>query len=151
MTRTQQKIKRMHSVVRIKKQEVDNAALVLSATRRKKVATLENLTLTQKSYLQGIERLNQERASMDRDKLEPLEQGLDKTKRKWMELYNEILQIEKQEKLEEGILAAAMNKLQAIDKLEEKYILQFRTEIQKADQKNLDEIAIRRFREGDHK
>jgi len=151
MTQTQRKLNRLETVIRIRKKAVDDASIILSTTRNQKKTALDHLQRTQQAYLQGIERLNQERTSLDRDKLQPLETGLDLTKTKWMEIYQQVVSLDRKEKEEHQALKNALTNLKAVDKLEDRYENIFKAELAKAEQKNLDEIALRKYIEGERK
>lgn len=145
MPETQKKIKRLASVIRVRKKAVEDASNVLALTRNKKLAAMENLRSVQNEYLTGIERLNLERSSLSRDKLAPLERGLDATKEKWMRIYQQVLDLEKKEQVDHSILSKALMDLKAVDSLSESYRTAFKSELLKVEQKISDESAIRRY------
>ena len=145
MSQPRQKIKRIQPVLKVKQSILDKEAALLNQIRTQKIAVVAEMRTNQKKYIEGIDRLNVERASLTREMLSPLEDGLDYIKAKWFKLHKQVQDLEHKEKVQLANLLAAQRELKAVQKLEGNYKDQFATEIRKAEQKSIDEVAIRRF------
>jgi flagellar export protein FliJ len=145
MAKPQQKIKRVQPVIRVKQAKVEAEAANLNLIRSEKIAVVAEMRENQRKYIDGIDQLNAQRASLNRELLAPLEDGLDYIKAKWFKLHRQVQDLEHQEKVQLSKLLAAQRDLKAIEKLEENYKDQFATEIRKNEQKAIDETAIRRY------
>ena len=145
MSKTLHKIKRVQPIIRVKQARVDAEAVILNQLRAEKVAVVAEMRANQRKYIEGIDRLNVERTSLSREMLAPLEDGLDFIKAKWFKLNREVQLLEHREKVQLSNLLAAQTELKAIEKLEDNYKGQHASEMKKAEQKDLDEVAIRRY------
>lgn len=145
MEQVRSKIKRIKPVIKVKQSVLDDEIAVLAAIRRKKEEVVAEMKKKQKAYMEGVERLNKERASSDRSMLLTLERGLDIVKSKWYDLFLEVREIENQEKAQIAQLTAAKKNLASVEKLQERYHEQFSHELRKFDQKLTDEAAARQY------
>jgi flagellar export protein FliJ len=145
MQQTMRKIKRVQPLVKMKKTKVDEESAVLQAIRQEKVTVVSQMKENQRRYMEGVERMNQLRTSRTRDNLTTMEQAVDHVKAEWYRLYKRVQDIETKEKLQIGQLLTAERDLKAVEKLQEKYQLEYRKEASQSEQKQLDEIAIRNF------
>lgn len=145
MQQTFRKIKRVQPIIKLKKQKMDEEALLLGTIRTEKVEIVKNMKESQRRYMQGVEELNAVRTSKTRDNLHTLESALDYVKSQWYRLYKDVQDVEKREKEQLAQLLIAERELKAIEKLREKYEIEFHKELKKSDQKTMDDAAIRRF------
>jgi flagellar biosynthesis chaperone FliJ len=95
--------------------------------------------------MEGVTRLNDERGTSNRLMLEALETGLDSVKSQWMVLYQEVINIEREEKKQLVIMSQAHRDLEAIKTLQTKYKVEFAKEMDRREQKMLDEHSLRKF------
>jgi len=142
------KIKKVQPLVRFKKKRVDEEAMVLQAIRREKILIVATMKENQKRYMQGIEDLNKIRSSRSRDNLETMEQALDHVKAEWFKLFKKVQEIEGKEQAQVAHVLTAERELKSVEKLQEKYEIEFKQLNAKHEQKQLDELAIRRFTRG---
>jgi len=145
MSESRRKIARIQPVIMVRKAKVDQESAMLSRIRLEKRAAVADMKESQRIYMEGIERLNNERTSMSREMLAPLESSLDFIKNRWYSLYRRVQDIEAREKAQSVQLDMAQRELMAVEKLSENYTEEFKIEMRRGEQKNLDEIALRRF------
>ena len=141
----QKKAKRLEPVIEDRKLKFDAEMAELNAVRKRKLETVSAMRTTQKEYMNGVARLNQERGTSDRLMLEALEIGLDSVKNLWMKLYQDVLDIERQEKDQLEVMSRAHRDLEAIKTLQDKYNVEWVKEMARREQKGLDEHALRKF------
>lgn len=144
MRDTQQKIKRVQPVIKVKKSKVDEEAAVLNVIRNEKQRLVKTMKENQKAYMDGVEKLNSLRNSAARDNLANLESSLDHVKAQWFQLFKQVQDIESKEKDQFSRLLAAETELRSAEKLKEKYEMEVRVGMAKAEQKQMDEFAIRK-------
>lgn len=145
MQTAQKKAQRLNPVIEERKARFDTELMNLAAVRKKKTETISAMRATQKEYVDGVSRLNDERSSNNRLMLEALETGLDNVKNLWMKLYQDVIEIEKMEKEQTEIMSKAHRDLEAIQTLQTKYKTEWAQEQAKREQKTLDEHALRKF------
>ena len=139
------KIKRIQPLINLKKARVDAEAATLAQVRREKIAVVQAMKDNQRRYMQGLDELNVIRESSARINQETVESGLDHVKASWYKCYKSVQEIEIKEKRQIGQLLTAERELAAVEKLKEKYQLEFRKKSSKSEQRALDEIALRQF------
>jgi flagellar biosynthesis chaperone FliJ len=139
------KAKRLNPVIEERKARFDREMAELTLLRKKKIDAVSIMRRTQKEYLEGVSRLNEERSSNERIMLEALEIGLDNVKNLWMKLYQDVLDIEKMEKDQIELMSRAHRELEAIQTLQTKYKNDWIKEQSVREQKLLDEHALRKF------
>ena len=145
MQQTMRKIKRVQPLIKMKQTKVDEESAVLQAIRREKVTVVTQMKENQRRYMEGVERMNHLRTSRTRDNLTTMEQAVDHVKAEWYRLYKRVQDIETKEKAQIAQVLTAERDLKAVEKLQEKYQLEFRKEVSQSEQKQLDEIALRNF------
>ncbi len=139
------KIKKVQPLVRFKKKRVDEEVMVLQAIRHEKIQVVATMKENQKKYMQGIEDLNKLRASRQRANLETMEQSLDHVKAEWFKLYRRVQEIEGKEKTQLTHLLTAERELKSVERLREKYEQEVHHAMKHQEQKQLDELALRRY------
>ena len=139
------KIKRIQPLIDLKKARVDAEAATLAQVRQEKIAVVQAMKDNQRRYMQGLDELNLIRASSARINQETIESGLDHVKATWYKCYKNVQEIESKERRQISQLLTAERELAAVEKLREKYKLEFRKETGKIEQRTLDEIALRQF------
>jgi flagellar export protein FliJ len=141
----EKKARRLNPVIELKKSRFDAELAQLNVVRQRKIEVVAAMRATQKQYMDGVGRLNDERGTMNRLMLEALETGLDNVKGLWMKLYQDVLDLEKIEKQQAEIMSRAHRELEAIQSLQDKYKLAWTQELDKREQKMMDEHAQRKF------
>lgn len=139
------KAKRLEPVIEERKARFDNELTQLAVVRKKKIEAVSAMRATQKEYMDGVNRLNEERSTQNRLMLDALETGLDNVKNLWMKLYQDVIEIEKMEKDQAELMSRAHRDLEAIKTLQSKYKAEWAQEQSKREQKSLDEHALRKF------
>lgn len=141
----EKKARRLNPVIELKKSRFDAELAQLNVVRQRKIEVVTAMRATQKQYMDGVGRLNDERGTMNRLMLDALETGLDNVKGLWMKLYQDVLDLEKIEKQQVEIMSRAHRELEAIQSLQDKYKLAWAQELDKREQKMMDEHAQRKF------
>jgi flagellar export protein FliJ len=145
MQSIEKKAKRLDPVIEERQARFDNELTQLAIVRKKKIDAVAAMRATQKEYIDGVSRLNEERSSNNRLMLDALETGLDNVKSLWMRLYQDVIEIEKMEKEQTEVMSRAHRDLEAIQTLQSKYKAEWALEQSKREQKMLDEHALRKF------
>jgi flagellar export protein FliJ len=143
------KMKRVQPILKLKKSKVDEETSMLLAIRAEKQKVVREMRESQQKYMKGVEDLNRVRASEDRSNLATLEAALDAVKIHWYTLFKRVQEVENKEKAQVNQLIAAEKDLKSIENLEEKYNKAFQKDMAKAEQKSLDELAVRRHGQRD--
>ena len=139
------KIKKLKPVIKAKKYAVDEQSRILIDIQRRKQVAMTELQRYQKLYIEGIDKLNVERQSPDRSRLDVLENSIDYAKFKWYESLKIIKEFEAAEHKQISILNEYQKELHIFEKLEEKYQKQMQKEQAIKEQKQLDDFAIKSF------
>jgi flagellar export protein FliJ len=142
---TFRKIKRVQPILKMKQMRVDEETAVLEAIRREKVGVVSAMKESQRRYMDGVDTLNNVRTSAGRANLETFESGLDHVKQQWWKLYRSVQDLERKEKVQIANVLTAERELKAVERLRDRYETEFRKELDKMDQRRLDEVALRRF------
>jgi len=145
MNSLNKKITRLDPIIDERKNKLDIEQYKLQQVRQRKVETVKAMKKRQNEYMEGVERLNHERSSANRLMLEALETGLDTIKQDWMNLYHEVLKVEKEEHEQLQVMSQAHKDLEAIHHLQSKYKAELDQTIKQAERKLLDELALRKF------
>lgn len=144
------KIRRLDPVIEERQVKFDDESGKLVAVRQKKIQTVAQMKMKQREYMDGVGRLNQERSSANRVMLEALEGGLDSVKQQWMDLYQAVLACEREEAKQLELMSKAHRDLEAIKQLQAKYKVEQNRDLARRDQKQQDEIALRKFSNAPH-
>lgn len=145
MQQSYRKLKRVAPLIKAKEARLDQEAAILAAIRREKMDAATRLRESQRIYMEGVERLNRERKSTEREMLLPLEQSLDHVRERWHSDFRKVQEIEKREELQVAQLVLAQQNLKSFERLRDKYKRNFQEDLAKDERKQLDEIALRRF------
>jgi flagellar export protein FliJ len=145
MRQLEKKANRLDPVIEDRQQKFDRESEVLNVVRRKRIETVAAMRAKQMEYMTGVNRLNEERGTSNRLMLEALENGLDSVKSHWMNLYKAVVDLEREEKSQIEVMSQAHRDLEAIKTLQNKYKVEFHKEIQRHEQKAMDEHSIRKF------
>jgi len=142
---TQRKIQRVQPIIKLKQDKVQEETALLQTIQSRKVEIVRAMRENQKRYMDGVNQLNEARASAARLNLDTLERGLDYVKAQWYKLYTDVQEVERQEKEQIVQVLAVERELKSVEKLREKYETLYKKELSTAEQKMLDELALRRF------
>ena len=145
MLQLEKKAKRLNPVIEERQAKFDVESEKLNVVRHRKIELVAAMRSKQQEYMDGVTRLNEERGTSNRLMLEALETGLDSVKNQWMALYQSIIQLEKEEKNQLLIMSQAHRDLEAIKTLQTKYKTEFAKEMDRREQKMLDEHSLRKF------
>lgn len=144
MRDTQLKMKRVQPVINVKKNKVDAESLVLNEIRSKKVELVRTMKENQRTYMQGVDKLNGLRNSANRENLSNLETSLDHVKSQWFQIFRQVQEIETKEKEQISRLVLAETELRSAEKLKDKYATELKIGLAKSEQKQMDEFALRK-------
>jgi flagellar biosynthesis chaperone FliJ len=146
----EKKAKRLNPVIEERQTKFDAETQKLNEIRKRKMDLVAIMRARQQEYMDGVNRLNEERGTSNRLMLEALETGLDSVKNQWMALYQAIIELEREEKNQFLVMSQAHRELEAIVTLQNKYKVEFAKDLERREQKMLDEHAIRRFIKDSH-
>jgi flagellar export protein FliJ len=142
MQEIQRKMKRIKPVVEIRRREMEHEASSLVQLQMKKNELVKTLRMHQKMYLDGIQDLNLARSNNDGARVQLLESSVDFARDRWTKSFKEVQQLEKIEKSQIEQLSIAQRELKIAEILEEKYHQEFKSEIGRKEQADMDEVAI---------
>lgn len=145
MSTPERKLARMKPIVRVRKIQLDQESLELAKIRLEKTEKMKELRGHQREYMFGIDKLNAERASNAPKMLEVLENSVDYVKNRWQQCIRELRLIEERERAQIANTLTADRSLKSVQKLEDRYRFEARTVDVKREQKELDEIVLRKF------
>jgi flagellar biosynthesis chaperone FliJ len=145
MISTEKKAKRLHPIIEERQVVFDHENQKLLQMRQRRLEVVAQMKIMQREYVSGVDRLNEERCSAERNKLAALEMGLDAVKQTWMRLYEQIIELEKAEQAQTEVMSEAHKSLESIKHLQNKYFEQLKTELNKREQKDNDEFALRKY------
>jgi flagellar biosynthesis chaperone FliJ len=146
----EKKAKRLNPVIEERQTKFDAETQKLNEIRKRKMDLVAIMRARQQEYMDGVNRLNEERGTSNRLMLEALETGLDSVKNQWMALYQAIIELEREEKNQFLVMSQSHRELEAIVTLQNKYKVEFAKDLERREQKMLDEHAIRRFIKDSH-
>ncbi len=144
MSTTHNKFKKLQSVSKIKSFENDKCIFAWQISMKNKLDAAARLKTTQNDYVTGVDRLNLERKSLERNKLEVLERALDHLKSEWVKCFQVFKELERVEAECLKVVNANRVEIKQIGKISDKYFSAFQMELAKNEQKNLDEVGLRR-------
>jgi flagellar export protein FliJ len=147
MQNLRRKIKRVSPVIRIREATVEQELAILISIRGEKIRLVKEMQESQRLYVEGVQKLNHERASTSRMMVFSLESSIDFIKTKWQKLFRDVQELEQREKLQLAQVAEAQRQLKSVEKLKDKYSHEFKVAIDKNDQKQLDELSTRKVLE----
>jgi len=139
------KIKKMQPILRTRKVQLDLLSADLVKIRNHKAQKLDELSLNQQAYINGVHRLNEERQSNDRSMLHALEHSIDHVKSLWHKCLGELRQIEQEERAQVNQIMSTQSELKAAETLVGRYLSQHQGVLKKREQKSSDEHALRKF------
>lgn len=145
MQQLAKKVKRLDPILEVRKSRFEAENQKLATLKQKKEEASRAMQKKQSEYMEGLQRLNEERNTSERSMLEALEIGLDSIKQDWISLYALMIDCERAEKLQHGVVIEVFRELEAIKVLQSKYQTSLRQQELKSEQKSFDELALKRF------
>ncbi len=142
MANSQQKKKRIQPLIKIRKIQLDQETALLNQIQLKREEAAQALMLSQQTYIEGVEKLNQERQSSERKLVSALEQGVDFAKAQWYQRLMALRAVEEEERLQSRQVAEAHKRMKMLEHLDERYLEQYLKQLNIQEQKQLDEFAI---------
>ncbi len=142
MPNPQQKMKRIQPLIKIRKIHLDQETALLNQIQLKREEAAQALMLSQQTYIEGVEKLNQERQSSERKLVSALEQGVDFAKAQWYQRLMALRAVEEEERLQSRQVAEAHKRMKMLEHLDERYLEQYLKQLNIQEQKQLDEFAI---------
>ena len=140
-----QKVKRMNSIVRVRKIQYDKEFFELTQIKIDKQNLLNKLQEYQNMYCERVNESNNERMSGNRNRLDLLEKEIERIKSEWLSTLSQIKELDAKEQYQEEQVRIADRNLKSIEKLVEIYQEESYLYERHEDQKIMDEIGIRRF------
>jgi flagellar export protein FliJ len=146
MSKAQQKIKKLSSVIKIRERELNYSKNELIQTQRDKHEMMGSLNKSQQSYMHSVDSLNKLR-TMQASSAETLaiESSIEFVRNKWANQLSEVRRLERQERLQMALVQDLEAKLKAVEKISDKYEDELKVERAKLEQANLDEFVIARY------
>ncbi len=142
MPNSQQKMKRIQPLIKIRKIQLDQETALLNQIQLKREEAAQALMQSQQTYIEGVEKLNQERQSSERKLVSALEQGVDFAKAQWYQRLMALRAVEEEERLQSRQVAEAQKRMKMLEHLDERYLEQYLKQLNIQEQKQLDEFAI---------
>lgn len=99
----------------------------------------------QQKYVEGVTSLNQERESSSRAMLFALEAAVDHARETLFELFQALREMDSREQAQMMQLDVVQRELEAVKTLQETRRQDFNRELARQEQKQLDEMGLRRF------
>lgn len=121
---------------------METEALELGKLLQKKSDLDKELVQSQQKYMNGVNDLNRLRKSALRQNLLVLEKSVDYTRETWVELFKKSQLLDKKIDAQRDILQKNRIKLREVEKLEEKYELEFHQYIEKIEQNKSDDLSL---------
>ena len=146
MTTFAQKIQKMESLIKIRQIQLDQQIFIMQQIQTKKQHARDELLRCQRMYIQGIDRLNQERQSPERRMQEALERSIDLAKSLWHNKLLDLRAVEEEERAQEHSIRLAHKNLKMLEKLDGRYTVDLNEHLKKVEQKQLDEFSIQNAR-----
>ncbi len=140
-----QRIARLETVRGVKQQRVDFEAGNLAAIRNEKGKLEMQLASWQQKYVDGVTSLNKERESSSRPMLFALEAAVDHARETLFELFQALREMDSREQAQMMQLDIVQRELEAVKTLQETRRQDLNRELARHEQKQLDEIGLRRF------
>ncbi|WP_141731060.1 hypothetical protein [Oligoflexus tunisiensis] len=142
MTKPKQKMQKLQPLIKIRKLQLDQETAVLNRIQLKREEAAEALMQSQRTYIEGVEKLNRERQSSERKMLTALELGVDYAKAQWYQRLMTLRAVEEEERHQRLMVAEAQKRMKMLEHLDERYLEQHMKQMKIQEQKQLDEFAI---------
>ncbi len=141
MAAVHKKHARIQPLIKIRQTQFDQAVSALQQIQEEVKAAASTLQHFQMMYIQGVDRLNQERQSSERKMLDALESSIDYAKRQWYQKLSILRELQEIEKEHLAAVKEAQLRLKMLEKIEDRYHKDVTLHDNKVEQKVLDEFA----------
>ncbi|HYX33633.1 MAG TPA: hypothetical protein VE954_11000 [Oligoflexus sp.] len=142
MPSPKQKTQKIQPLIKIRKLQLDQETMRLNQIKLKREEAAQALMQSQRTYIEGVDKLNRERQSPERKMLPALEQGVDFAKAQWYQRLMALRAVEEEERRQFMMVAEAQKKMKMLEHLDERYGEQHTKHMKIQEQKQLDEFAI---------
>jgi flagellar biosynthesis chaperone FliJ len=142
MANPKQKMKKIQPLIKIRKLQLDQETALLNQIQLKREEAAQALIQSQQTYIEGVEKLNQERQSSERKMLSALEHGVDYAKAQWYQRLMALRAVEEEERLQFRQVAEAQKRMKMLEHLDKRYLEQHIKQMNIQEQKQTDEFAI---------
>ncbi|MBP6218417.1 MAG: hypothetical protein KA436_07505 [Oligoflexales bacterium] len=141
ITDIKRKIKKIGSVLKMKKVYLENEVQIMNGLRSKKEELMVRMDQRKRDYFDGVEKLNVIRNSLFREGLDVYEQGVSKVKEDWINLHRFSQAMDKQIKQQGSLVIQIKNQIDGVEKIIKKYQLELVQCLDKKEQEAIDERA----------
>lgn len=142
MANPKQKINKLKPLIKIRQLQLDQETALLNQIKLKRDEATQLLLYSQKTYIDGVEKLNRERQSPERRMLLTLEQGVDFAKAQWYARLQDLRTLEEHERHQLIMVMEAQKRMKMLENLDERYLEQHIKLLKNHEQKEIDEFAI---------
>jgi len=142
MANQRQKIQKLQPLIKVRKMQLDRETTLLTLIHSKRDEAILSLQLSQKMYIEGVEKLNRERQSSERKLLETMEHGVDFAKAQWYQKLKTLRLIEEDARHQMIMVTEAQRRMKMLENLDERYVEQLVKQMNVLEQKEMDEFAI---------
>ena len=146
MSKANQKIKKLSSVIKVRERELNYSRNELAQTRRDKTKMLIDLSNSQKRYMKSVDDLNKLRMLQTSDaETLALESSIEYVRNKWADQLSDVRTLERQERIQLVMVQDLQAKLKAVEIINEKYLHEVELERARNEQTHLDEFVNNRY------
>ena len=145
MSQAKDKLRRVKPLLRAREAQLNSEAQKLQSLRTMKQQALDDLKRSQSDYIHTVEKINSQRQSNERSMLLTLENSVDTVKARFYLSLKRVRELEHKERQQMGAVVEAERNLQSAEKLQGRYQEVVKRDENIFEQKQMDEIAIRRF------
>ena len=149
LAKIRKKIEKTKKVVRLRKDIVTRASIVLTRLMQELGTLNKSLNARKNQYMSEAHKINEARASVRRQGIGVREDSLTYVKELWVGILREIKILEGKIESQKQVVNIAKTNLMVVEKLLEQQVIMFRKLLNEAEQKSLDEIGIRKYFERD--
>lgn len=136
------KIKKISSLIKIRKITYMNEVSLLNKIREEKNLLFQTMKISQQKYLQGVDELNKIRTSRTRTNIDNFESSVDYLKVMWFSNYKKFKESEQKELIQINKLLEAEKNLKVLENISDKFQNSLKDELNRHEQKRSDEFTI---------
>ena len=138
-------IRKIRKVLMLRKNQVNIEAYLLRKLQQEKSELSQQLEVRKSQYLSCVEDINKTRSSTDRNSIDIYESSLDHVKDSWIETLRSIERMQLKIDSQKMQLIIARRAEKKMEKLLEGYSRDVKVMSAQEEQKELDEVSIKRF------
>jgi flagellar biosynthesis chaperone FliJ len=140
-----QRLKLAKKLVRVRQQQLDQEVAALADVRRRKEEAKGEMQKAWAQYMSGVDKINRLRTSGQGALLDAIEKGLDLVKQRWVDWLGKVKLLDQNEQAQMQRVQQMRLEVNKTERLEERSQVVVNEIERKAEQKILDEFAVRRF------